>query len=414
MGSMSTTSMSSTVPRRRRRRARSLGPAVRTALVALLVVAPLALFARPLGAQEREECRDCDSVARRAERAVQSLDDSLERLDDRIAELKARAREVGRDDHAEHTRLEHDLMQAMSQVAMLQGALERDGWRLEDRGEARRALTRAMRDLAGVERQLGRVTSQGLQGMQGMQGMQRVPMVTRAERPAGWLGISYAASRITKSNDRVLHYDYPVVVAVEPGSPAQAAGIAAGDTLVAFNDQALRGHEISMARLLRPGADVVVRVRRGGEVKDLVVRVAPRPRAFNDPDVRVQVEPMTPMPAEGGPYLLPTPPLPPPAPAMPGAGALTAAYAGAEVTRLNADLREVLGVKGGVLVISVGPGTPAERGGLRGGDVIVSADRRAVNSPIALQRALEAGAGDRSVRLEVVRKGAKRTVDLRW
>jgi S1-C subfamily serine protease len=91
----------------------------------------------------------------------------------------------------------------------------------------------------------------------------------------------------------------------------------------------------------------------------------------------------------------------------------TSAIAGAEIVRLNEALGETFGVKSGVLVLNVGSGTPAERSGLRGGDVIVSANGNPVAAPQAMSLAVRR-ARDRQVSLEIVRKSKKQTVVLRW
>lgn len=74
-----------------------------------------------------------------------------------------------------------------------------------------------------------------------------------------------------------------------------------------------------------------------------------------------------------------------------------------EVTR---DLRDALDLEGeGVLVSSVVPDSPADRAGLRKGDVIVSVDRREVRSPAELTGIIRDAREGESVSLAVVRKG---------
>jgi serine protease Do len=92
--------------------------------------------------------------------------------------------------------------------------------------------------------------------------------------------------------------------------------------------------------------------------------------------------------------------------------------AGAEVLRLTADLRGVLGldVRDGVFVVQVARSTPAERAGLRQGDVLLRAGGVTLSSPLALQRAVAAAAdaGAGGIRIELLRAKQPRTVEMRW
>lgn len=84
------------------------------------------------------------------------------------------------------------------------------------------------------------------------------------------------------------------------------------------------------------------------------------------------------------------------------------AVAGAELAPLNPALAEYFGATDGVLVLDAAEHTPAERAGLRGGDVILSAGGSAVRSIPELRRAMDAASGD--VTLRVLRHG--RNVDV--
>lgn len=84
--------------------------------------------------------------------------------------------------------------------------------------------------------------------------------------------------------------------------------------------------------------------------------------------------------------------------------------AGAEVTTLGPELAEYFpNARGGLLVLRVTQGSPAARGGLRPGDVIVRIDDRPVESATEL-RALLTLRDSRSSQLRVVRMGQVRTV----
>ncbi|HSJ33354.1 MAG TPA: PDZ domain-containing protein [Longimicrobiales bacterium] len=85
------------------------------------------------------------------------------------------------------------------------------------------------------------------------------------------------------------------------------------------------------------------------------------------------------------------------------------AVAGAELAPLNPSLAEYFGTTDGVLVLNAAERTPAERAGLRGGDVIVSVGSTPVRTIRDLRSAIEA-AGRDDVTLRVLRHG--RNVDV--
>jgi S1-C subfamily serine protease len=70
-----------------------------------------------------------------------------------------------------------------------------------------------------------------------------------------------------------------LVVGVEPGSPADRAGLMLGDVLVAFAGQAVQDGDDLQGQLgpERVGTEVTLRLLRGGEPRDLGVTVGERP-----------------------------------------------------------------------------------------------------------------------------------------
>ena len=90
--------------------------------------------------------------------------------------------------------------------------------------------------------------------------------------------------------------------------------------------------------------------------------------------------------------------------------------AGAEFEEMNEGLSSYFGTDEGALVLRVSPGTPAAQAGLRAGDVVLEADGRDVNSVDDLRSALARAQRNRprAVELEILRKGRRESVDLRW
>lgn len=68
-------------------------------------------------------------------------------------------------------------------------------------------------------------------------------------------------------------FDRPIVGALDPGSPAEAAGIRPGDEILSIDGEALATWEDAQYHiLLRPDRALRVKVRRGGEEREIEVR----------------------------------------------------------------------------------------------------------------------------------------------
>lgn len=221
---------------------------------------------------------------------------------------------------------------------------------------------------------------------------------------SGWVGVSLVQSGRGDDASGVA-MGYPVIAAVEPGSPAQAAGLQAGDTVLAYNDVNAHDEPLGVQRFLHPGERLVFKIRRDG-VRDVALTVAKRPSRSR---MRVSVntsEMNIPMPAmvQMGPIPI----------AAPLRMLRDAPLAGASLARLNPGLASVLNVRDeGVLVVDIIPNSPAMASGLEPGDVIVRADSIAVLSPMEVMRAMRL-ASDHAVQLELVRKGKTQKVALHW
>ena len=87
--------------------------------------------------------------------------------------------------------------------------------------------------------------------------------------------------------------------------------------------------------------------------------------------------------------------------------------AGAEFTEMNEGLGRYFHTRDGLLVLQVGPETPAGRAGLQAGDVVVEADGRHVSDMGDLRQAFTRTDGQ-EVHLTILRDGARRQVNVRW
>ena len=95
----------------------------------------------------------------------------------------------------------------------------------------------------------------------------------------GYLGASTQSVRLPAKIAEQLNQETGLLlVAVEPGSPADQSGLLLGDTIVAMADTPIRHHDDLLALLSpdRVGATVPVRIVRSGQVEEVNVAVGER------------------------------------------------------------------------------------------------------------------------------------------
>ena len=95
----------------------------------------------------------------------------------------------------------------------------------------------------------------------------------------GYLGVSTQRVRLPEGAAAAAGQKSGLlVVAVESGSPAEAAGLTLGDTLLAISGKAIQTHEDLLAALSGDvvGQKEVTRVLRGGQVQELAVKIGER------------------------------------------------------------------------------------------------------------------------------------------
>lgn len=241
----------------------------------------------------------------------------------------------------------------------------------------------------------------------------------------GWIGVVITTGvGQTNSSGALVFNDYPVIESIDPGSPAEKAGLQAGDILISLNSQDFRKNPIPLGSLLVPGNKVVFRYKRDEVTKTSTLVVAQRPagtaghtvmriigpapeRASRVAQGRTQVT-LRERAAAGSPLPHVTVPI------IFGAGSPSIAVAGAELTQLNDGLREILKFAGnGLFVINVAMGTPAGASGLKSGDIIVKADREPVQNPGELIRVMRRTT-ENAMHLEILRNRKARSITLRW
>jgi serine protease Do len=204
-------------------------------------------------------------------------------------------------------------------------------------------------------------------------------LIARGKVVRGWLGI--AIQDVTDelaSSFGVREREGVLVADVMKGGPGEAAGLRPGDVIVDLGGTKIREVPDLQRRVanVAPGQTVAVGVVRDRKPQRLSVRVGEMPADdATAANVDVEVAP------EGF---------------------------GLQVEPLAPDTAERLGLSfsQGLLVTDVASGGPADRAGLKRGDVILEVDRKPVQDAPSLQKALGAVPAGRSVLVWVHRPGA--------
>lgn len=172
-----------------------------------------------------------------------------------------------------------------------------------------------------------------------------------------------------------------LLAGVQPGTPAEKAGLQPGDVVQALNGMPIKNPRdlaVNVASI-KPGEDAHLRVLHEGQSRDITVKVGQLP------DERVA--------ANGS-----------------SSDQANRPQIGLALAPLSPAVRSQLDVPDnvrGAVVEGVEPGSPAERAGLQPGDVIVGVGRQKVSSPAEAARAMREALGgeNHAVALRIIRNG---------
>jgi serine protease Do len=222
---------------------------------------------------------------------------------------------------------------------------------------------------------------------------------------SGWLGVEIGEVTSEKAKELKLPEVRGVVVAsVETDSPAAKAGLKQNDVILEYDGHAVEG-TVQFRRLVRetpPGRTVNLTISRNGEAERMSVELADR-NAYYEKSMRGMTRDL------GRTFSFSAPNFDFHGPRMFLWTNSGAPVLGIEAEDLTGQLGAYFGAPGdsGVLVRSVRAGTPAQRAGLRAGDVIVSLDSKPVKSVSQLRDQLQEKRDQKNVALGVLRKGSE-------
>lgn len=179
---------------------------------------------------------------------------------------------------------------------------------------------------------------------------------------------------------------------IAEGEPAEKAGIKAGDIIIRMDGKDVDS-QVKLREVLKshePGNKIEVVVFRDGKEKSLNVELGKGPS-------QSQVLKSMQMPFM---------------PCMPSMEHLKTkgGFLGVEITELEDQLAEYFGVESGVLIEEVEKDTPAEKAGLKAGDVIVKIEDDEIDEVEDLVEAVSSREPGTEVKIHFIRKGKKESV----
>jgi serine protease Do len=230
----------------------------------------------------------------------------------------------------------------------------------------------------------------------------------------GWLGVDIDEVTPDNAKDLKLSAVRGVVVKeVEPDSPAAKAGLKENDVVTQYDGQTVEG-TVQFRRLVRetpPGHTVALTVSRDGSTQNLSIELGNRQALMQK---RLQGS-MRDLGNLGNLRTFVTPSMD----WNSGNGDNNFAFFDGRTPTLGVNAEDLTGQLGdyfgapdgqGILVREVRSGTPAEKAGLKAGDVIVSLDGKPVHMLSELREQLRDKSDQKPVNVGILRKGASMSV----
>ncbi|MHB8095655.1 MAG: PDZ domain-containing protein [Candidatus Aminicenantales bacterium] len=227
----------------------------------------------------------------------------------------------------------------------------------------------------------------------------------RVER--GWIGLT-----IAQNDEGSIE-----VIGIEPESPAEQAKIEEGDVILAFGGKELTNSQALAAEIRgrKPGEDVALKIERAGKPMDIKVKLGVYPEEQARRDLELRFPRLFPQPVPGAPKgAVPNAPRFRTRPGRPGLAWESRTYIGVYLEELNRDLSQYFGVPEGtgLLVNKLTEGGPADKAGVKVGDVIVKASGKRVETVNELSGVVQDGKKGDKIKLEVLRDKKSRVIEV--
>jgi serine protease Do len=221
---------------------------------------------------------------------------------------------------------------------------------------------------------------------------------------SGWLGVEIAEVTAEKAKELNLPSIRGVLISeVEAESPAARAGLKANDVVVGYDGQNVEG-TLQFRRMVRetpPGRSIPLDVWRSGKSEKLSIEVGNRAHVMGHGMKELKSFAIE-MPAMD-------------------LGAVMPRFEFGITPQLGISAEDISGQLGtyfgapdseGVLVREVRPGTPAEKAGIKAGDIIFEVDDQPVKTVNQLRERLRGKREQKTVALGIVRKGSSMSVNV--
>lgn len=215
--------------------------------------------------------------------------------------------------------------------------------------------------------------------------------IEKESKRKGYLGVS--VQELSRHLKKELKADFGVVItSIAEDSPADKDGLMEDDVIQQVNDVKIR-RPSTLTRVIRkisPGDKAKIVVIRDGKEKTITVTIG---RVKSSHRYAFSMGPGKDVFHWYGD---------------------SRAYLGVQLHELNKDLASYFGVKEdeGALILEVEEDSPAEKAGLKSGDVIIKIDDEEIADPDQIQEIISELEEDDEIKIEIMRQNRKQTIDV--
>jgi len=218
---------------------------------------------------------------------------------------------------------------------------------------------------------------------------------SQAKSMHSYLGVGVVDVDAARASAHGLHDEQGVeVMRVLENSPAERSGLKTGDVLLSYNGELILGAQ-QLGRLVSEtpaNRRVKLQYWRDGKTQTATVLIAEQPKS--DFDAAEQLRQMRDQfPGLSMPADIPTPLV-----------IWRNRALGVDCEPLGSQLAEYFGVQHGILVRFVAKDSPAEKAGIRSGDILTSLGARGLRDPRDLSQCIRTQTGNKQVQITLVRE----------